>query len=257
MRINNLFTRSGNGVLSGPGENDRATRLASLLVDADARPDAVALERLAQTGAFAVASLAGDGMEWIELLRDGLTFDLDGLAPGPAAAVPAISNWYGLEPEPGLAAMTLSVGPHLAGAAHLLPVVRVAASLLGALAALPGVRGIAWLPASNATRRDWFATAADAWEKGGPFPALALSALERDDRGGLNSRGLAFLIGAEFRLTGCADLAPDAAARIAIRLSDWLVAHGVPEVPGEVLLEGGTALWLAPGSDGTVEAHRR
>lgn len=255
--LNGLFTKWGDSVLGGSGEDDRGMRLASLLVDEGARPDVAVLARLEQAGAFAISNRAADGVEWVELLRDGLTFDLDGLAPGPAAALPGISSWYGFEAQPGLSAMTLSVGPHLAGAAHLLPVVKAAASLLAALSALPGVSAVAWLPASTATRRDWFATAADAWERGGPFPALALSALERDERGTLRSRGLAFLVGAEFALTGVADLAPEAAARIAIRLSDWLVAHGIPAVPGEVELDGGTVLWLAAVPGGTVEAHLR
>ena len=172
--------------------------------------------------------------------------------------MPAIANWYGMSAnEPGLSAMTLSVGPHLAGAAHLLPVVRGAAALLGALAAIPAVRVIAWLPAACATRCDWFTGAVDAWIAGGPFPALALLALDRDAAGTLRSRGLAFLTGSEFRLTGCGQLPPDGAARIAIRLTDWLVAHGPVESAREVVLDGVGALWLAPGNDGVIEAHRR
>lgn len=239
------------------GETNRGVRLASLLVDDAKRPDGAAIARLARTGAFAVSNRAADGVEWIELLIDGLTFELDGLAPGPAAPMPAIDHWLGMSAGRERAAMTLSVGPHLAGAAHLLPVVRAATSLLGSLASLPGVQGVAWLPAANATRRDWFVTAAEAWAAGGPFPALSLSAIERDDRGTLRSVGLGFLVGAEFALTGCADLAADSAGRIAIRLADWLVAHGVPEVPREVELDGGTTLWVAAGAGGSVEAHRR
>jgi hypothetical protein len=248
--------------LSAAGEVERGTRLACLLVDNDARPDAAGVQRLAERGAFSISNAMSADAGWVELLSDGLTFDLAGLAPGPAIAAPVIANWYGVEPVPnGCAAITLAAGPHLAGAEHLLPVVRVAAALVASLSALPGVRSVSWLPADCATRPDWFATAVQAWLRGGPFPALALSALERGEPGTLSSRGLGFLIGHDFRLTGCGDLAPDDAARIAIRLTDWLVVHGAPATPREVELDGAGTVWIAterggePG--GMIEARRR
>ena len=245
-------------LLNAAGEHERGTRLACVLVDKDARPDAKVLQRLAETGAFTISHGRSADAGWIELLSDGLTFDLAGLSPGPSIPMPSIANWFGVEPvQPDCGVITLSAGPHLAGAEHLLPVVRVAAALLASLAALPGVRSLAWLPAASATRRDWFTTAIRAWNNGGPFPALALSALERSAQGTLTSRGLNFLIGNEFRLTGCGDLAPDDAARVAIRLTDWLVVNGTPETPREVQLDGAGAVWLATGNDGTIEASRR
>lgn len=245
-------------------------RLACLLVDHASRFDAAAVERLAQAGACAISNRSVDHAGWVELLRDGLTFDLDGLAPAATEQVPQITNWYGVAADTsGSSAITLSVGPHLAGAAHLLPVIRVAAALLADLATLPGVRAVAWLPASSATRPDWFTSAVRAWIDGGPFPALVLSALERDgpgrdgperdgpgrDANAWRSRGLDFLIGTEFRLSG--QLPGDEAARIAIRLTDWLVAHGAITAPREVVLEGMGAVWLAPGADGVIEVRRR
>ena len=235
-------------------------RLACLLVDHASRFDAAAVERLAQAGACAISNRSVDHAGWVELLRDGLTFDLDGLAPAATEQVPQITNWYGVAADTsGSSAITLSVGPHLAGAAHLLPVIRVAAALLADLATLPGVRAVAWLPASSATRPDWFTSAVRAWIDGGPFPALVLSALERDgpgrDANALRSRGLGFLIGTEFRLSG--QLPGEEAARIAIRLTDWLVAHGAITAPREVVLEGMGAVWLAPGADGVIEVRRR
>ena len=213
---------------------------------------------MAEGGAFSISHGLSADAGWIELLSDGLTFDLAGLAPGPVIAAPAIANWYGVKPLPGgCSAITLAVGPHLAGAEHLLPVVRVAAALVASLSALPGVRSVCWLPADCATRPDWFATAVHAWINGGPFPALALSALERGEQGILTSRGLDFLIGREFRLTGCSDIAPEDAARIAIRLTDWLVAHGAPATPRDVELEGAGSVWISCEPGGVVEARRR
>lgn len=232
--------------------------LGCVLVGHDARLDAAEVERMAQRGAFAISHRPDEGGGWLELLRDGLTFDLEGLAPGAAHASPDITNWYGMNAGAAdLASITLSAGPHLAGAQHLLPVVRVAAALLADLAEAPGVRAIAWLPAGCASDPQWFAKAIHAWIAGGPFPALALSALHRAEDGAFHSKGLAFLMGHEFRLTGTSKLPCNEAARIAIRLTDWFVAHGVPAEPREITLEGVGAIWLAPQPHGPIEAHRR
>ena len=217
---------------------------------------------MAQSGAFAISHRPDEGGGWLELLRDGLTFDLAGLAPGPGIAAPPIANWYGMaDAAQDCSAISLSAGPHLEGAQHLLPVVRVAAALLAEFAEVPGVRAISWFPAGCASEPQWFAKAVRAWIAGGPFPALALSAIERAGDGAFLSRGLAFLIGAEFRLTGCSQLPCNEAARIAIRLTDWLVAHGVPALSREVTLDGAGVVWIAPQRDGLpngmIEAHRR
>jgi len=256
--VNGLVMGRGDVLLSATGEFERGTRLACLLVDNNARPDAAGVQRVAESGAFSISNSMSADAGWIELLSDGLTFDLAGLAPGPAITAPAIANWYGVKAAPhDCTALTLAVGPHLAGAEHLLPVVRVAAALVASLSALPGVHSVSWLPSDSATRPDWFATAVQAWVNGGPFPALALSALERGEHGVLASRGLDFLIGQDFRLTGCSDLAPEDAARIAIRLTDWLVVHGTPATPREVELEGAGSVWISCEPGGVVEARRR
>ena len=38
---------------------------------------------------------------WLELLRDGLTFDLRGLAPGPCPGVPPITHRFAFAPGGG------------------------------------------------------------------------------------------------------------------------------------------------------------
>jgi hypothetical protein len=192
----------------------------------------------------------------IEMLSDRLSFDLAGLALRPSVPLPEIANWYGTKLAPrDCAAITVAAGPHHAKAEHLLPVVRVAAALLASLSVLPCVHAVARLPAHSDTRPNWFATAVCGWGNGGPFHALTLSALERGDQGLLASRGLEFLICHEFRLTGRRDLAPDDAARSAIRLTDWLITHCIPQTPRKVQLEGAGTLWIAATPDGLIEAR--
>ena len=145
----------------------------------------------------------------------------------------------------------------MSGAEHLLLMVRVAAALLADFASTPGVCAIAWHPAGCASEPQWFSKAVRAWIEGGRFPALALSALERSGDGVFRSRGSEFLIGAESRLTGCSLFPCNEAARIGIRLTDWLVAHGRLDTAREVVLVGVGAVWLAPGDNRLIKAHRR
>lgn len=239
------------------------TRLATLLFDAGCRPDAGAVahvvDALAHTSLVESApGPAADGAGWVELLRDGLTFDLSGLAPAQPAPLPDIAHSFGLEAalDPaGCEALSLAPGPHLAGAGHLLPVVRVAAALLAGLVGLPGLKGVVWCPARTLVSPSWFRRAVEAWLGGGPFPALALSAIVRGPDGVMRSEGLAFLTGQEFRLVPASGAPPEAAGRMAMRLSDWLVAHGRVESAREVILAGTGAVWLDPVAPGLVEAR--
>jgi hypothetical protein len=73
----------------------------------------------------AVRARAGEG--WLELLVNGLTFDVVGLSPGKGAEQPACVHSYSLPAgsEPfGLEAVTVRPGPHLAGGQTMAPVLR-------------------------------------------------------------------------------------------------------------------------------------
>jgi hypothetical protein len=226
--------------------------VAGLLFDPASRPgldDIVALSR--HGGAFGVThqdSAAGRA----ELLRDGLTFDCLGFAPGGLLQLDTALQRVAL---PGdcqvgdLALVGLSPGAHLAGAGQLLPVVRMLAGLVVALADLPGLRAVAWLPARLAMSPAWFAEAVGVWLNGGPFPALALTALARSERG-LASRGLSYFIGQEFVFSGKDGVLRETDARGAVRLTDWLVAHGRVDAPCQAELAGfGTVLLEPDGPD--------
>ncbi len=222
-----------------------------MLFEAAARPDVPALANLAvQSGEFSLVEggAAGTPFGCTELLCEGLTFDLGGLAPREFFPVPDFTHSVSLPLDfdpAGLVAVTFAPGPHLAGAQHLLPVVRVAAGLVLKLAALAGLRAIVWHPARTIMSPAWFAESIGIWLAGGPFPAMALTALVRSKRG-FDSDGLAFLIGQEFSLQAKGDAPSREDSRIAVRLTDWLVAHGRVDAACEVVLSGAGAVWLEP-----------
>ena len=237
------------------------------------RPDATAIEALAAGGAFAVShrpsgEAHGTGPGWLELLATGLTFDLHGLAPGTQAEPFVFAHRYGLaggRPDsdrpgnggPGAAeAIILALGPHLAGAAGLMPVVRAAAGLALALAALPGVIAVGWHPARALSGVAHFSSSVSAWLAGGAFPALGLTALDRSPDGAMASEGLALLIGQELWIEPAAGSTPADDARLAVRLIDRLIATGTIRTSVTVEPIAGQRLTLEPDTPGTGKAGR-
>lgn len=232
--------------------------VAGLLFDPALRPDAAAIDRVATaSGDFAVIGcepLRGEA----DLLCDGLGFALRALAPAPALALDRIALAPGLPagfaPEQH-ALVTLAPAVDLAGAGRLLPVVRVLSGLILALRATPGLAAVVWLPAQLAMTPDWFASAVEPWLAGGPFPALALTGLVRAGEG-IESRGLGYFTGQEFALAPRADRLEEADMRAAVRLVDWMVAHGRVDAPCEAVLTGFGTVQLDPGPCDRVQARR-
>lgn len=161
-----------------------------------------------------------------ELLASGLTFDCTGLAPAAPDPLPPAGTPVGLKSLPGGEVVSLAVGPHLAGASGLLPVLRVLAGIGVTLAAQPGLRAIAWTPARSWVAPDLYLRGVVDWLLGGAFPALALTSLEREANGALVSHGLALLTGQELRFEPDKNLPAAAMARIAVRLIHELVHLG-------------------------------
>ena len=229
-------------------------RLAALLFEPGARPDVGEIVDLsALNGRFSIANWSDAHSGMVELLREGLTFDLEHLRPVEPLHLDMLRHRVELPQDldvGALCAIDLLPAPHLAGAGRLLPVLRVLVDLLIDLAALPGLRAVAWCPARTVMTPAWFTEACGAWLAGGPFPALALTALYRGRDGGIASEGLAFLTGQEFALRPRPGVSPDHDARVAVRLTDWLVAHGRVDAPCDALLPGGGAVQIEPdGSD--------
>lgn len=223
--------------------------VAALLFDSALRPGVEQLSvYAARTGDFTVTRHAQDEPGQVELLRDGLSFDLWGLSPARAIVPVEAAHRIGLPKDfdsQGLEMLWLSPGAHLLGAEHLMPVVRVVSAVIRELANLPGVRAVSWLPARQLMSPKWFSESVGVWLAGGPFPVLALTALVRSTNA-FRSEGLAFLIGQEFLLTGRGGVISEEESRIAVRLTDWLVAHGRVDAPREVVLAGVGPVWIEP-----------
>ncbi|MET0179746.1 MAG: hypothetical protein ABW194_04610 [Novosphingobium sp.] len=216
--------------------------LLSLLFAPGGRPVADQVEELGRrTGAFAVSHRPAEGEGWLELLVNGLTFDVRGLGPAAEADPFVFVHRYALpntcDPA-ALDAVTLSPGAHLAGAEAMMPVVRAAAGLAAALTGLAGCEAVGWRPARTVAGAAHFRNAVDAWLGGGAFPALGLTALTRAESGSLRSEGLDFLIGREFVLRP-SGASPADDAKLAIRLIDLLVQRRMGE--------GATTMQAMPG----------
>ena len=186
---------------------------------------------------------------WLELLANGLTYDLEGLSPGTPMPPPPCAYTYGVPPDlvsTPLEAISLRPGPHIAAGGRLLPVVRGLASLAAALAALPDVRAVAWHAARTWSAPDHFRGSVLRWVEGGAFPGLGLTALAPTPEGGLQSEGLVLFTGQELRLAP--ELAFDraAGARLALRLLHWLVDNGRLEARAELSGPSGEPLVLEP-----------
>ncbi|WP_054109526.1 hypothetical protein [Novosphingobium sp. AAP83] len=197
-------------------------------------------------GDFTVSHAPAEGAGWVEVLRDGLTFDLRGLSGSAPQALPTIEHSVGISigHNNDLAALLICPGPHLSGAQRLLPVIRVAAALTGCLAKIAQPRAICWVPARNAVAPELFNRAVQPWLEGGPFPAIALASLQANESGAIATTGLKFLIGQEFTLSGSPGTSREHLARVAVRLIDWLVAHGPIAEARQVDLAGTGAVFL-------------
>lgn len=237
----------------------------SLLFARGARPDADSVAALAagagETVSFAISHRPTDHPYWLELLALGLTFDLQGLAPGVPAQTCSPAHAFALPmPHPDqVEAVTIRPGPHLAAGGNLLPVVRALAGLGCELSRLPGVVAVGWEPAGTAMAPDYFRRVVGAWLKGGAFPALGLAALDRGADGTIRSDGMAFFTGFELLLEPVAGEAPADAAKLAVRLIHDLVENGRYS-PGPIDGPGGERLdceYVANRTVLRISRHRR
>lgn len=189
---------------------------------------------------------------WLELLRDGLTFDLSGLAPGPASAFPDIAHRFDLPALPSAddhEAMLLRPGPHLAAGGSSLPMVRTMLGLAcDLLHHFDDLVAVGWGPAGTVIGRQFFESVTTAWLDGGPFPALGLTAFVQTPDGALQSEGLAFWIGQELRIEPPLSADRVAATRLGIRLVNHLVLTGGLDADDRITAPDGTRLVLRASS---------
>lgn len=212
------------------------------------RPVAAAVRAALAQAAAGQISYDPAASDWLEVVLDGLTFDVLGLSPGRSLLPAEPRHYFGMSAAAlaGCEAIGLAPGPHLAGAANTLPVVRTLLRLGSALASRwDEAVGAIWLPADTAMGRDIFVSAIDSWIAGGPFPALGLTGVAERSGGVLASDGLAFFTGQELVLDAALSADRIAATRLLVRLIDHLIEQ--PPIKGERLiqLEGSRKLLLA------------
>lgn len=197
------------------------------------RPLVSALHQLSlEKGQFAVTldgAEPGGAGNWAELLANGLTFDLAGLAPGPAAEGVGSGQLFGLTGEFDPAdceAVSLSPGPHLVSGGPMVPVLRCLAWLAAEMAGLEHLRAIAWRPAHSICEPTYFQEVVTRWIGGGAFPGLGLTTLVPLANGSLRSEGLALFTGQELFLEADTAMDQATAGKVALRLLHWLVENG-------------------------------
>ena len=237
-----------------------------LLLFARGRPDVAVMKRVAsETEQLSVTSVleSGDANATcgVELLRDGMTFDLLGALPGPSFPVPPLVHRLGVPrdlDESSAEALSLHCGPHLDQGAHTVPVIRTMMGVATMLVPhLPGLTALAWGPARTLIGPDFFVSSMSAWLAGGAFPALGLTAFTPEPDGSLVSEGLAFFTGQEVRLRP--DVANDraAGARLGIRLVNQLVGQSKVGAAETIVGPSGERLRLAPSADGLTVVVQR
>lgn len=253
---------NGGGSISSPDSSSGSTPQPGLflLFDGGKRPDAArVIEALAALDRVTVSHLPecerdGGHPGWLELLIDGMTFDLSGLAPAEPAEMPEMSfrfDWPEALEDDRLSATLLAPGPHIAGDFPSLPVVRAQAAL-GALLteALPEIAAIGWGPSRSLIGAAFFRSTVGSWLCGGPFPALGLTSFRPTIDDGLQSLGLAQLTGQELRLEPALVGDRAAATQLAVRLVNLLVGAGRLDKPDRIIGPEGGTLLLEPSANG-------
>ena len=114
---------------------------------------------------------------------------------------------------------------------------------------LGGIEAAVWLPARVAMGRRYFIDAAQAWLGGGAFPALGLTALVDASDGGVESHGLAFVVGRELQVAPWPGASGADLAKLAVRAIHLVVTGGATAAPGRLAGPDGEALQLAVEGD--------
>lgn len=224
------------------------SRQQSVLLSHDPAGQSGAELAVAQGNSQPVPGRNADAQDevWLELLREGLTFDLRGLAPGPSASLPPIAHRFDFPAAPGQddpEVLTILPGPHLAGGERSAPVLRGMLGLARDLTQhFPDLLAVYWPASHSAIGRRFFESVITAWFDGGAFPALGLTAFEETTDGALQSVGLELWIGQELRIEPPLTHDKVAATRLGVRLINQLVMVGGLEESERVVAPDGTRL---------------
>jgi hypothetical protein len=122
---------------------------------------------------------------------------------------------------------------------------------LGAgLAGLRGTEAVAWHSARCWSPPEVYVDGVRRWVEGGVFPGLTLASLSLSPDMGLHSEGLALFTGQELRIEP--ELVDDRAeaAKLAVRLLDYLIERGRIAAPESIVGPDGAPLRLEPSANG-------
>jgi hypothetical protein len=218
----------------------------------DPAADAAAGSLVAQGEPVPAAGSGADAQDeaWVELLREGLTFDLRGLADGASRPVPDIAHRFDFSSAAAMAeleALSISPGRHLAGGERSMPVLKGILGLARDLTQhFEDLQAVYWQPSGSAIGRRFFESVITAWLEGGAFPALGLTAFDEVADGALQSVGLAFWIGQELRIEPPLTADKVAATRLGVRLVNQLVIVGGLDESERIIAPDGTRLVMRP-----------
>ncbi len=195
--------------------------------------------------------IGGSGTEggvWLEVLREGLTFDVLGLAPGGPVAFPIIEYRFDLAEMPGAAAyeaMQIVPGTHLLGGERSMPVVKAMMALARDMVQhFDEAKAVVWPPSQSAIGRRFFESVSTAWLDDGPFPALGLTAFRETVDGALQSVGLDYWIEQELRIESPLSIDKVAATRLGVRIINQLILVGGIEQNERIVAPDGSRLLL-------------
>ena len=248
-RLEGKGIKSAVSLLFAPGERPRAKQIHALA--ANSTHFSISLD---------TAANGGQEEGWLELLANGMTFDLTGLEPLSGSEVPPSVHTFGTGEgfDPArYEAILIQPGPHLAAGGGMFPVVRTLAMVAASVAQLDNVKAVAWHAARAVSNADYFRRSVTGWIEGGAFPGLGLAALFPTENGGLQSEGLALFTGQELYMTPEVVTDRAEASKIALRLLNWLVENGRVTQSFLFTTPSGETLRLEPiDSSGIVEVWR-
>ncbi len=191
---------------------------------------------------------------WLELLRDGMVFDLQGLKPSGEVELPTVDHRFDFDHSRTFAmyeAVRLIPGEHLIAGANTVPVIRCLISLARDLVhEFEDIEAVVWPPSQSVIGRRFFESISTAWLDGGAFPALGLTSFRETVDGGLQSVGLDYLIGQELRIEPSLAAERVEATRLGIRLVNQLILVGGIDESERVTAPDGTRLILRPSRNG-------
>ncbi len=190
-------------------------------------------------------------VDGISLQRSGLVFDLVGLAPGPAIPVPELggrgSGGGDIVPSRTLAA-SLRLGPHISAGRNSLAVLREWFAITQGIATHFDAVMICWTPGGVAIPIDKLGPHLAEWDARGQVPVSLLASFPYTLDGAIQSHGLRYFTGQEFRIES--PLVGAEETPLARLLFSHLFFAGTQEETGQLTAPDGHALRLQPSDNG-------